>query len=128
MGKFIYDSDVKVDLEDRLLAHLQAVILAKVRRGESFTFTWKEDLSTGGGRTSVFIHPHVSLVFKFHGGRTPQLNPAWLRALTYTANSPRGLYVVPEPAADYRPPPSAEPMTFNEVSAKTPPPSHREDR
>ncbi len=101
MGKFIYDSDVKVDLEDRLLAHLQAVILAKVRRGESFTFTWKEDLSTGGGRTSVFIHPHVSLVFKFHGGRTPQLNPAWLRALTYTLIRP----------ADYTSSPNPQPTT-----------------
>lgn len=126
MGKFTYDSDVKADFEDRLLAHLQAVIMAKVRRGESFTFTWKEDISTGGGRTSVFIHPHVSLVFKFHGGRTPQLNPAWLHALTYTANSPRGLYVVSEPAGDYRPPPSPEPMTFREVPTETPPLRHRD--
>lgn len=121
MGKFIYDSDVRADFEDRLLAHLQAVIMAKVRRGESFTFTWKEDISTGGGRTAVFIHSHVSLVFKFHGGRTPQLNPAWLHALSYTANSPRGLYVVPEPAGDYRPPASVDPMTFSEVAVNTPP-------
>ncbi len=49
MGKFIYDGNIKVDFEDRLLAHLQAVIMAKVRRGESFPFTWKDDISTGGG-------------------------------------------------------------------------------
>ena len=42
MGKFIYDGNIKVDFEDRLLAHLQAVIMAKVRRGESFPFTWKD--------------------------------------------------------------------------------------
>lgn len=120
MGKFTYDSDIKADFEDRLLAHLQAVIMAKVRRGESFTFTWKDDMSLGGGRTTVYIHPNVSLVFKFHGGRAPQLNPAWLHALTFTANSGRGLYVVPEPDGGYHPEPVAEPMTFKEVAASAP--------
>jgi len=99
MGKLIFDTTIKADFEDRLLAHLQTVIMAKIRRGESFPFTWKEDISTGGGRTSIYIHPHASLVFKFHGSRTPQLNPAWLHALTYNANSARGLYVCPEPDA-----------------------------
>ncbi len=121
MGKFIYDSDVKADFEDRLLAHLQAVIMAKVRRGESFTFTWKDDISIGGGRTTVYIHPQSSMVFKFYGGRTPPLNPGWLHALTYTANSPRGLYIVPEPDSGYRPTPAAEPMRFSEVPAEVPP-------
>jgi len=115
MGKFTYDSNIKVDFEDRLLAHLQAVMMAKVRRGESFTFSWKDDLSTGGGRTTVYIHPQVSLVFKYHGGRTPQLNPAWLHALTYAANSGRGLYVVPEPQGDSRSDAPADPMVFKEV-------------
>lgn len=121
MGKFTYDSDIRADFEDRLLAHLQAVIMTKVRRGESFTFTWKEDMSVGGGRTAVFIHPRVSLAFKYHGGRTPQLNPAWLHALTYTANSPRGLYVVPEPDSGLRPSPAAKPLTFKEVPVTAPP-------
>lgn len=97
MGKFIYEKDTKADFEDRALAHLQAVIMAKLRRGESFSFSWKDDLSTGGGRTSVYLHAHSSIVFKFSGGRTPQLNPSWLHALTDTANSGRGLYLVPEP-------------------------------
>ena len=59
MGKFIYDAIVKVDFEDRLLAHLQLVIGAKMRRGESFHFTWKDDPSIGDGRTTVWIHPRV---------------------------------------------------------------------
>ena len=120
MGKFIFDSNLKADFEDRLLAHLQAVIMAKVRRGESFVFTWKDDISTGGGRTSVYIHPHVSLVFKFHGGRTPQLNPAWLQALTYNANTVRGLYVVPEPDSYTPPEQRSSEMVFREVPATAP--------
>lgn len=34
---------------------------------------------------------------KFHGSRKPQVNPAWIDALAYTANSPTGPYQVPEP-------------------------------
>lgn len=116
MGKFTYDGTIKVEFEDRLLAHLQAVIMAKVRRGESFPFTWKDDVSIGGGRTTVYVHPHVSLVFKYHGSRTPQLSSAWLHALTFNANSGRGLYVVPEPD-DAAPREGAprDPMVFREV-------------
>lgn len=100
MGKFIYDSTTKVDFDDRLLAHLQIVIGAKLRRGESFHFTWKDDASIGNGRTMVWIHPRVSLVYKFYGSKRPSINRAWIEALVFTANSPSGLYAVAEPAED----------------------------
>ena len=99
MGKFTYDGIVKVDFEDRLLAHLQLVIGAKMRRGESFHFTWKDDVTIGDGRTTVWIHPQCSMVYKFYGSRKPAINPAWIAALMYTANSTSGLHVVPEPAS-----------------------------
>lgn len=98
MGKFIYEGSIKVDFDDRVLAHLQLVISNKLRRGEPFHFTWREDPSVGDGRTSVWVHPAASLVYRFYGSRRPALNRAWLEALTITANSPSGLYVVPEPA------------------------------
>lgn len=100
MGKLTYNGNVKADFEDRVLAHLQAVIGAKLRRGESMTFTWKDDTSIGDGRTSVWIHPASALVYKFYGSRRPDLNHAWIDALMLTANSVTGLYAVPEPA-DY---------------------------
>ncbi|MBD8478825.1 DUF7882 family protein [Microbacterium sp. CFBP 8794] len=100
MGKFVYESGVRHEFEDRLLAHLQVVVGNKLRRGEPFYFVWKDDISTGGGRTSVWMHPGANLVFKFHGGRPPTLNRAWLEALMSTANSATGLYVVPEPPED----------------------------
>ena len=100
MGKFIYDSTIKVDFEDRLLAHLQLVIGAKLRRGECFHFTWKDEASIGNGRTMVWVHPAVSLVYKFYGSRRPAINRAWIEALIYTANSPTGLYAVSEPPED----------------------------
>lgn len=97
MGKFIYDGLVKADFDDRLLAHLQLVIGAKIRRGESFHFTWKDDESIGNGRTTVWVHPRVSVLYKFYGSKAPVINRAWVEALMSTANSPTGLYAVPEP-------------------------------
>ena len=99
MGKFIYENNVKVDFDDRALAHLLVVINSKLRRGESFAFTWKDDASVGNGRTTVWMHPSAGLVYKFYGARSPALNRAWIDALAFTANSPGGLYLVPETTA-----------------------------
>lgn len=122
MGKLIFDGASKVDIEDRALAHLEHVMTAKLRRAESFTFSWKEDLSVGSGRVTVWVHPHSSIVYKFYGSRAPSINPAWLHALAYTASSPRGLYLVPEPESDLRPAHSetSEPMQFRMVASEAP--------
>lgn len=98
MGRFIYDGSTKVEVEDRALRHLQLVMTAKLRRGEPFPYTWKEDASIGGGRITVLLHAGSSMVFKYVGSRQPEINRAWVDALAYTANSPGGLYLVPEPA------------------------------
>jgi len=97
VGKFIYEGTVKVDFDDRTLAHLQLVIGNKLRRGESFHFTWRDDKSIGEGRTSIWVHPHASLVYKYYGSRPLTINRAWGEALMFTANSPTGLHIVPEP-------------------------------
>lgn len=98
MGRFIYEGSVKTDIEDRALTHLQLVMTAKLRRAEPFPFTWREDVSVGGGRTTVWVQPRSSLVFKYSGSRQPAINREWVEALAFTANSPSGLYLVPEPA------------------------------
>lgn len=108
MGKFTYENTVKVDFDDRVLAHLQIVIMTKLKHREGFHFSWKDDASIGNGRTTVWIHPNPSLVFKFYGSRRPSINPAWVSALAFTANSPSGLYVVPEPPEPVTTPQHAE--------------------
>ena len=51
MGYIVYDGDVlEFKVEDRLLAHLQIVIVNKFRQNESFMFSWKEPIETGDGR------------------------------------------------------------------------------
>jgi len=99
MGKFIYAGDFTVDFDDRLLAHLQIVIASKLRRGESFNFSWRDDPDMGDGRTILWLHPSVPLIYKFFGSRPPVINRAWIEALSQSANTPAGLRIVPEPEA-----------------------------
>ena len=98
MGSFIYERGTKVEIEDRALAHLQLVISAKLRRSEPFAFSWKEDMSIGGGRTTVWLNEQSAVAFTYHGSGQPPINRQWIEALSFTANSPVGLYLVPEPA------------------------------
>lgn len=97
MGKFIYEGGPKIEIEDRALTHIQLVVTTKLRRGEPMPFSWKEDASVGGGRTTVWVHAHSNIVFKFFGSRPPAINRRWVDALAFTANTPNGLYLVPEP-------------------------------
>ena len=98
MGTFAYDSTLKAEFDDRALAHLQIVIGAKLRRGESFYFSWRDAQAVGDGRTTVWMHPGVGIVYKYHGSRMPTVNPAWIQELSESANSPAGLQIMPEPA------------------------------
>ncbi|AZZ49883.1 ATP-dependent DNA ligase [Rathayibacter rathayi] len=104
MGKLYYDGTVEIDFEDRVLAHLQIVITAKLRRNESFLLSWRDDHSMGDGRSAIWLHPSHALRYKYFGGRMPRINPAWIAALTDLANSAGGLYVISEPAEPVRPP------------------------
>ena len=97
MGKFTYDSSITVDFDDRALAHIQIVIGAKLRRGESFYFSWRDDPLVGGGRSTVWVHSGISLAFKYFGSKMPSLNRDWVEALTLSANSATGLQIVTEP-------------------------------
>jgi hypothetical protein len=98
MGYLIYDGHTaEIAMEDRTLAHLQIVIINKLRRQESFAFSWKEPASAGDGRSTIWIFPTVSLHFRFEGSRPPAINQTWLAALTQAANSGAGLQMVAEP-------------------------------
>jgi hypothetical protein len=97
MGKLTYDSTMAVDFEDRTLAHLQLVMGAKLRRNESFFFSWKDDPAAGDGRTTIWVHPMIPITFKFYGGRPPLINRAWVEMLMLSANSVQGLQLMPEP-------------------------------
>jgi hypothetical protein len=97
MGTLTYDVVSKVEFDDRTLVHLQIVIASKLRRGESFNLSWTRE-PQGTGRTTIWMHPAIPIVYEFQEVKTPAINREWLNALMETANSPTGLRLVPEPA------------------------------
>lgn len=90
-----YDA-ATVSFDDRLLTHLQIVIVQQLRRRESFTMSWLDPLASGNGRSSVWLHPGCDLYFKFSGSRVPSLNEEWLQRLTESARGSQGLIVTLE--------------------------------
>lgn len=98
MGKFIYGTpSISVDFDDRLLTHLKVVMMSKVRRGESFSFSWEYSAASGSGHSSIWVNPAIPLQFDFAGSREARLNRAWVEELVRLANSPAGLRPTPEP-------------------------------
>jgi hypothetical protein len=101
VGKILYgDSGVEIIFDDRAMAHLQLVIGAKLRRGESFFFSWKDDPSVGDGRSSVWLDSSIPLYFKYLGSRPVAINREWIDALTLSANMAGGLQFSAEPASE----------------------------
>jgi hypothetical protein len=97
LGKFIYGMPtIEVEFDDRVLAHLQAVIVAKLRRGESFTFAW-DSVTEPGTLTSIWLHPAIPLQWEIEESAGKKLNRAWLEELIQLSNTPAGLRLLPEP-------------------------------
>jgi hypothetical protein len=97
MGQLIYGATgTVVEIEDRALAHLKVVMITKLRRNEGFAFSWDEALKDGSGRSTIWVHPSISVQFKFYGTRQPSMNKVWLEDLMSSANSSGGLHVLPE--------------------------------
>jgi hypothetical protein len=98
VGSITYDGLV-IQIDDRTLAHLQIVIVNKLRRGESFLMSWKDSPAVGDGRSGIWLDRTIPLHFKFDGGRAPVINQAWLQELITSADSSRGLIVSKETGA-----------------------------
>lgn len=85
--------NVSVDFEDRLLAHLQVVIVNRFRRNQPLVMSWLDALSVGDGRSSLWLTPSLPVYFKFAGSRQPAIDTEWLDQLTVSAASSTGLII-----------------------------------
>ena len=95
MGQLLYGATPTViDLDDRTLAHVELVTLAKLRRNESFAFTLD---AADGSRSTIWLNAATALEFRLTVGRH-EINREWLDLLIDTANSSGGMRVLPEPA------------------------------
>jgi hypothetical protein len=93
MGTLTY-ADTVIGFDDRVLTHLQIVVIQKLRRGESFTLSWLNGPSAGSGRGAIWLSPYQPLHFQFDERRLPEIDGTWLARLTESADGPRGLLVL----------------------------------
>jgi hypothetical protein len=99
MGSLHYGSPpATFTIDDRTLAHVELVVLAKLRRNESFALTIDE---AKGGRSTIWLNASSTLRFEFaavDGG--VEINREWLDELIDSANTTVGMKIVPEPSAE----------------------------
>lgn len=97
MGTLYYDGNrTPIHIEDRALAHLKVVIAAKLRRGESFTLSWRHPEGEPVGRSTIWLHPSICLHFVSDSPDPVELNREWLTELANSANASGGITLVDE--------------------------------
>ena len=98
MGTFRYGNmSTGIELDDRALAHLQAVVATKLRRGEGFFLNWVDDPAVGSERHAAWIGPNVPVFFTYSSAAHVDLRREWLETMTMSANSNGGLMLGEEP-------------------------------
>jgi hypothetical protein len=111
VGTLYYgDSGTPIGIDDTALAHLKVAITTKLRRGESFTFSWKHPEGQPRGRTALWMHPSIPLRFVYDDPEPPELDRAWIEDLMRSANTAGGVTLDPQhldtgpiPAIDTQP-------------------------
>jgi hypothetical protein len=97
VGALIYGTpSAEFEFDDRVLAHLQVVFGAKLRRRESFMFSWVDSPAVGNGRSALWVDSSIPLYFRYSGSRVPVLSREWLEALSVAAGSSQGLVLFSE--------------------------------
>ncbi|MBT2500662.1 hypothetical protein J7E25_16310 [Agromyces sp. ISL-38] len=97
MGTLYYgDSGTPIGIDDRALAHLKVAIVTKLRRGESFTVSWRHGDDQPRGRSTLWLHHSIPLRFVFDEAEPPELSREWIEDLMRSANSTGGVLLVEE--------------------------------
>lgn len=104
MGFLFYGSSERpIRIPDSVLAHVKVVIATKLRRGESFTMSWRHPDGEEGGRSTIWIQPSIPLRFVFGTVEPEKLDPALLQTYAHSANSSSGLTIDLEASASVSP-------------------------
>ena len=101
MGSLQYNNDAFA-FDDRMLAHLQVVIVQKLRRHEGFLLSWQVRAELGSGRVCLWLDSTIPLVFVFAGTRPVQINREWIALMAATADSGTGLTLIDEPRINHQ--------------------------
>jgi hypothetical protein len=121
MGILTYGASAQhqIEFDDRTLAHLQAVVGAKLRQRQSFFFSWLAPADRGSGRRSIWIDASIPLTFHYSAEQRIKLNRDWYELLLASANSSNGLLLIvePEPSALTQVPDSGRNAAIRTASA-----------
>lgn len=99
MGTMYYGgAATPIQIEDRALAHLKVVVATKLRRSESFTISWRHRDAEPPGRSTIWLHPSIPLLFSFDDPDPCELSSAWIAHLAQSANTSRGIALDVEPS------------------------------
>jgi hypothetical protein len=94
MGFFVYDDVRAIRVDDRVLAHLQIVVIDKLRRQEKFVL----NLRNGHALVTMWLNAYTPMQFVYEGNRPPRINTAWIELLAGEAGLTGVLEMLPEPA------------------------------
>lgn len=112
VGTLYYgDSGTPIGIGDRALAHVKVAITTKLRRGESFTLSWIHPEEHARGRSTIWVHPSISLRFVFDSPDPAELSRDWVEELTRSANSTGGITLIEEFVDVETPESSLQPTT-----------------
>lgn len=78
-----------ISIDDETLAHVAAVVVAKLRRREPFLLT----TASTGGREAVWVHEASALRWAYETREAITLDKARLEAMVRDTNRPSGLTV-----------------------------------
>jgi len=93
MGFFVYDDVRAIRVDDRVLAHLQIVVIDKLRRQEKFVL----NLNNGHALVTMWLNAYTPMQFVYEGNRPPRINTAWIELLAGEAGLTGVLEMLPEP-------------------------------
>lgn len=92
LGTLHYGAEANsIEFSDDLLAHLQVLISAKLRRSEGFMLTWTATSAGKTQRVCIWIHAAIPLSFHFSHPQRRALNQELLQELAISAASSAGL-------------------------------------
>lgn len=94
MGSLFYGSTSEpIRIPEIVLAHLQAVTIVRLRRGESFTVSWRLPDGAVGRRSTIWMHPAIPLRFVFDVDAEIALDREILRHFAQAAHSTAGILI-----------------------------------
>lgn len=97
MGALVYGAAAeRFEIDDEKLAHVEAVVVAKLRRREDFTIT----VLTAESRQVLWMHEACTLRFEYDTPPGVELDRAWLDATMKQLNKSSTLVVDTTPAGE----------------------------